>query len=42
MFQIRNRVISTIKRMVTESEIDVPYPTRQILFHDQTEETDGV
>ena len=24
-----------------ENCIDLPYPTRQILFHDQTEETDG-
>ena len=24
-----------------ENGIDLPYPTRQILFHDQTEETDG-
>ena len=22
--------------------IDLPFPTQQILFHDQTEETDGV
>jgi hypothetical protein len=24
-----------------EAGIDLPYPTRQILFHDQTEATDG-
>jgi hypothetical protein len=24
-----------------ECGIDLPYPTQQILFHDQTEETDG-
>ncbi|BAZ51280.1 MscS mechanosensitive ion channel [Nostoc sp. NIES-4103] len=25
----------------SKERIDLPYPTRQILFHDQTEETDG-
>ncbi len=37
----RNKVISAIKRKLSENGIDLPYPTRQILFHDQTEETDG-
>lgn len=41
MVQVRDRVISTIKRALTEAGINMPYPTRQILFHDQTEETDG-
>lgn len=26
---------------LTEHGIDLPYPTQQILFHDQTEESDG-
>jgi small-conductance mechanosensitive channel len=37
----RDRVLSAIKKTLTENGIDLPYPTRQILFHDQTEETDG-
>lgn len=38
----RDRVLSAIKqKLYVENGIDLPYPTRQILFHDQTEETDG-
>lgn len=38
----RDKVISAIKqKLYVENGIDLPYPTRQILFHDQTEETDG-
>ncbi len=38
----QDRVISAIKqRVYVEAGIDLPYPTRQILFHDQTEDTDG-
>lgn len=41
MLDVRDRVISTIKRRLNDEGIDMPYPTQQILFHDQTEETDG-
>jgi small conductance mechanosensitive channel len=38
----RDKVISAIlQKLYIENGIDLPYPTRQILFHDQTEETDG-
>ncbi len=38
----RDKVISAIKqKLYVENGIDLPYPTRQVLFHDQTEETDG-
>lgn len=38
----QDRVIAAIKQKVyVENGIDLPYPTQQILFHDQTEETDG-
>lgn len=38
----RDKVICAIKqKLYVENGIDLPYPTRQILFHDQTEETDG-
>lgn len=37
----RDKVLSTIKKTLVENGIDLPFPTQQILFHDQTEETDG-
>jgi small-conductance mechanosensitive channel len=37
----QDRVLSRVQRALTEDGIDLPFPTRQILFHDQTEETDG-
>ncbi|MCU0535161.1 MAG: mechanosensitive ion channel family protein [Hydrococcus sp. Prado102] len=37
----RDKVLSAIKNKLTEAGIDLPFPTQQILFHDQTEETDG-
>ncbi len=36
-----DRVLHAIKNKLSENGIDLPFPTRQILFHDQTEETDG-
>lgn len=37
----RDRVLRAIKQTLAENGIDLPFPTQQILFHDQTEETDG-
>ena len=38
----QDKVLRAIKRsLYDEHGIDLPYPTQQILFHDQTEETDG-
>ncbi|MEW5857542.1 MAG: mechanosensitive ion channel family protein [Cyanobacteriota bacterium] len=37
----RDMVLSAIKNKLTANGIDLPFPTQQILFHDQTEETDG-
>jgi small-conductance mechanosensitive channel len=38
----RDKVICAIKKkLYVENGLDLPYPTRNILFHDQTEETDG-
>ncbi|MBD2199530.1 MULTISPECIES: mechanosensitive ion channel family protein [Calothrix] len=37
----RDRVLTAIKKTLTANGIDLPFPTQQILFHDQTEETDG-
>ncbi|MBE9192120.1 mechanosensitive ion channel family protein [Gloeocapsopsis crepidinum LEGE 06123] len=39
--QMRDGVLTAIKKTLTEHGIDMPFPTQQILFHDQTEETDG-
>jgi small conductance mechanosensitive channel len=41
MVHARDLVIPAIRRKLGENGIDLPYPTQQILFHDQTEETDG-
>ena len=38
----RDRVLTAIKKKLTANGIDLPFPTQQILFHDQTKETDGV
>ncbi len=38
---VRSRVIAAIKSRLLENGIDLPFPTHQVLFHDQTEETDG-
>jgi small-conductance mechanosensitive channel len=38
---VQDRVVTEIKKTLSENGIDMPYPTQQILFHDQTEETDG-
>jgi len=37
----QDQVLSAIKARLTANGIDLPFPTQQILFHDQTEETDG-
>jgi small-conductance mechanosensitive channel len=33
--------IEAVKRALTDAGLDLPFPTMQVLFHDQTEETDG-
>ncbi len=37
----RGRMIAAIRDGLTVAGIDMPYPTQVMLFHDQTEETDG-
>ncbi len=37
----RGRVIAAIKRELSQAGIDLPFPTRVVLLHDQTEATDG-
>jgi small-conductance mechanosensitive channel len=38
---IQDQVLEKVKAALTMHGIDLPYPTHQVLFHDQTEETDG-
>jgi small-conductance mechanosensitive channel len=38
---MRDQVLSAIETTLTANGIDLPFPTQQILFHDQTEESDG-
>ena len=40
-FDARDRVLQAIKERLQSAGIDLPYPTTQVLFHDQTEATDG-
>jgi small-conductance mechanosensitive channel len=37
----RDHVIAAIKKKLIENGIDLPFPTQHVLFHDQTEATDG-
>ncbi|PAP76760.1 mechanosensitive ion channel family protein [Rubrivirga marina] len=38
---VRDRVLGRITEAMAEGAIDLPFPTQVVLFHDQTEETDG-
>ena len=38
---IKDRVLQAVARDLVAAGIDLPFPTQQILFHDQTEATDG-
>ncbi|MDX2140548.1 MAG: mechanosensitive ion channel family protein [Chloroflexota bacterium] len=41
ILDIQDQVITAIKKRLLENGIDIPFPTQHMLFHDQTEETDG-
>lgn len=41
LLKVQSEVIGEIKERLLARGIDLPFPTQQILFHDQTEETDG-
>lgn len=41
ILHVQSRVLQAIKEVLLERGIDLPYPTHLLLFHDQTEETDG-
>lgn len=38
----QDRVVEAIKRVLDREGIDMPFPTQVVLFHDQTEDTDGI
>jgi small-conductance mechanosensitive channel len=40
-FDARDKVLAAIKDKLLASGIDLPYPTQQVLLHDQTEPGDG-
>ncbi len=37
----RDRILENIKNRLADAGIDLPFPTQQLLLHDQTEATDG-
>jgi small-conductance mechanosensitive channel len=37
----RDKVLTAIRTTLARNGIDLPFPTQHVLFHDQTEETDG-
>lgn len=41
VIQIQDRVLTAVKNALDAAAIDMPYPTNVLLFHDQTEATDG-
>lgn len=41
VLRVRHEVIAAIKEHLGKAGIDLPFPTQVVLFHDQTEETDG-
>ncbi|GAB3551649.1 mechanosensitive ion channel family protein [Noviherbaspirillum agri] len=41
VLNVQDTVLERVKTALMAAGIDLPFPTTQILFHDQTEETDG-
>lgn len=41
LLSVRDQVLQNVKSALVAEGIDLPFPTQQILFHDQTEEYDG-
>jgi small conductance mechanosensitive channel len=39
--EVTDRVLARVKPALTGAGIDIPYPTMQVLLHDQTDATDG-
>lgn len=41
VLNVQDKVLEQVKGALTQAGIDMPFPTQQILWHDQTEATDG-
>ena len=41
VLSIRDRVLKAVAEAISGAGMDLPFPTQVVLFHDQTEETDG-
>lgn len=41
VLEMQDAVLEELKPKLTQAGIDIPFPTHQILFHNQTEESDG-
>lgn len=41
VLRVRDRVLHAVAEAMSGAGIDLPFPTQVVLFHDQTEETDG-
>jgi small-conductance mechanosensitive channel len=41
VLKVRSKVLTAIRQRLTQEGIDLPFPTSLVLFHDQTEESDG-
>jgi small-conductance mechanosensitive channel len=41
LLKVQSGVVAEIKERLLAHGIDLPFPTQHVLFHDQTEETDG-
>ena len=41
VLRIRDAVLADVAEAIAGAGMDLPYPTQVVLFHDQTEETDG-
>lgn len=41
VLHVHDKVLEAIKTALVNNGIDLPFPTQQVLFHDQTEDTDG-
>lgn len=39
--QVKDSVLEAVAKRLSEAGIDLPFPTNVVLFHDQTESTDG-
>ena len=41
VLHVQDKVLERVKAALTAAGIDLPFPTQQVLWHDQTETTDG-